>query len=683
MRRTPRAGKALLVSALAACAAALPASPAAAGTYDAWSCRTPQGAAAAVGNATAGWRSNKTGHNFLVSENRCADAGFFGGRFTNTQPVGAWIDWQFHAPANTTIKYFLIHWAGVAGGTNGSSPAVGDVSLIRSDQSDPNYAERHYGGGAFRSYDTPLGDVNKMEQGNLDVSWVRVGGHCSPSAGQSGSCTGSTMEFRVFRSKFTLQDSSAPTVGSISGDALSDGTFSGTETISVNASDTGSGVYRLIVSVDGRDRIAKVINSDGGRCADVDPSNANPHEFVHAQPCPLSNSGDVDIDTTSLPEGQHSMRLLIEDAAGNRTTAWGPTTKQIDNVPPPAPSDPDGSGPQVGRPTVVGVAKEGNTLVADPGSWSGEDISFAYAWERCDAAGANCAPIAGATDKTRTLDGADVGKRLRVVVTATNAEGSTPAASDVTNAVVAAGCTNGCATPSTGPNSGSGSGGADGAGGSSRLADGAVNGLGASVLAKVSAAYNGQRVIRTRWGRRVLVTGKLLNEHGSPVTGAVIDILQRPRSGGELRVIGTVTSGSDGTFGYLLPVGSSRLVRFAYRYRGGLAEYTHVSDVEVHVKARVALRATRRVKGRRPLRFRGKVPAALPGSVVLLQAKVGSRWQIFEKARIRGSRRFSAKYVFRRTTRPTTFSFRVTYPGRDTANLDTARSRVVRVRYTP
>jgi len=678
-----RTSRALLAAGLATAAVAVSAAPADAGTYNAWSCRTPQGGAAAIGDANSGWRPWTTGHIGAIAENRCPSNGYLLARLGDfTYPWAAGAAWTFTAPAQTQITAYELYWSGYSGGVFGSTSWAGDVKIWRSDQGDPTYVLRYYGAGSFGS-GNPLDPANRVAQSGLGVSAINLYAGCSPSPApgeqycpRSGS--GETAMLRMYRSKVTLSDSSAPTLGSISGDALTEGTLSGEEAIAVNAQDTGSGVYRLIVNVDGADVISKVINPDGGRCVDVDPSNADPYEFVQPQPCPLSNSGEVMIDTTAIADGQHSIRLKIEDASGNKTTVWGPATKTVDNVPPPRVSDPDGAGPETGRPTIAGVAKEGNTLVADRGSWSGDDVTFAYSWERCDAAGANCAPVDAATDKAYTLGSGDVGKRIRVVVTATNAGGATKAASEPTAAVIAAGCTTGCATPSTptAPGGSAGTGGDAGAGGP-------ANGVGASALARVSASYNGERVVRTRWGKRVVVTGRLLNEHGSPITGAVLDVLERPRGGGSLAIVGTVVTASDGTFAYLLPVGRSRVVRFAYRHRSQLADYTHTSDVDLLVKAKVKFRATRRVSGRRPLRFSGQVPAARRGSFVLLQARVGSRWQIFEKARVRSNGRFSAKYVFRRTRVPTTFRFRASYPGRDGSELEPARSRTTKVRYTP
>jgi hypothetical protein len=89
-------------------------------------------------------------------------------------------------------------------------------------------------------------------------------------------------------------------------------------------------------------------------------------------------------------------------------------------------------------PALSGTTEDGGALTATNGSWTGSPtITFARQWQRCDSAGANCSNIGGATGTTYSETAADVGKRLRVVVTATNAGASVPATSAV-SAVVAA-----------------------------------------------------------------------------------------------------------------------------------------------------------------------------------------------------------------------------------------------------
>jgi hypothetical protein len=86
-------------------------------------------------------------------------------------------------------------------------------------------------------------------------------------------------------------------------------------------------------------------------------------------------------------------------------------------------------------PTVTGTAQQGQTLTATPGTWSAADATLAYQWQRCDAAGANCVAVPGATTSTYAVTAADAGTTLRVVVTATNRFG-TATATSVQTAVV-------------------------------------------------------------------------------------------------------------------------------------------------------------------------------------------------------------------------------------------------------
>lgn len=89
-------------------------------------------------------------------------------------------------------------------------------------------------------------------------------------------------------------------------------------------------------------------------------------------------------------------------------------------------------------PTISGTTRQGETLTADPGMWSGtQPITFGFQWRRCDSNGTSCANIVGATSKTYLLTSADVGNTLRVRVLATNTAGSGAAVSAATNVVSA------------------------------------------------------------------------------------------------------------------------------------------------------------------------------------------------------------------------------------------------------
>lgn len=86
-------------------------------------------------------------------------------------------------------------------------------------------------------------------------------------------------------------------------------------------------------------------------------------------------------------------------------------------------------------PSISGSAQDGSLLRASHGSWTGSPTSYAYQWLRCDAQGGGCAAISGANSSTYTVQTTDVGSRLRVQVTATNAGGSGNATSRPTEVV--------------------------------------------------------------------------------------------------------------------------------------------------------------------------------------------------------------------------------------------------------
>jgi hypothetical protein len=89
-------------------------------------------------------------------------------------------------------------------------------------------------------------------------------------------------------------------------------------------------------------------------------------------------------------------------------------------------------------PTIAGTAREGETLTASSGSWSGTNpITFAYRWQRCNSGGGSCSNISGATSQTYKLANGDVGHTIRVSVTATNGDGSGNAVSNATGVVAA------------------------------------------------------------------------------------------------------------------------------------------------------------------------------------------------------------------------------------------------------
>lgn len=89
------------------------------------------------------------------------------------------------------------------------------------------------------------------------------------------------------------------------------------------------------------------------------------------------------------------------------------------------------------EPRISGSASVGATLSATRGSWTGEPTSFAFQWVRCPRDGgrpdgSDCAAIGGARTSKYVVSAADVDRRLRVRVTAANADGQETVASNAT-----------------------------------------------------------------------------------------------------------------------------------------------------------------------------------------------------------------------------------------------------------
>ncbi|MBN1607696.1 MAG: hypothetical protein JW940_13750 [Polyangiaceae bacterium] len=88
------------------------------------------------------------------------------------------------------------------------------------------------------------------------------------------------------------------------------------------------------------------------------------------------------------------------------------------------------------QPAIYGNAVVGEELSADLGWWQGADpIDLAAQWLSCDAS--DCSEIVGATESTYQVSSGDIGRSLRIRVTASNPVGSTDATSEPTEMVPA------------------------------------------------------------------------------------------------------------------------------------------------------------------------------------------------------------------------------------------------------
>jgi hypothetical protein len=91
----------------------------------------------------------------------------------------------------------------------------------------------------------------------------------------------------------------------------------------------------------------------------------------------------------------------------------------------------------IGRPAVSGLATAGRVVSGDAGVWENpSSLTFSRQWRRCNAAVTACDAIPGATSATYTATAGDVGRRLEVLVTATDSAGRTTVSHSAAGALV-------------------------------------------------------------------------------------------------------------------------------------------------------------------------------------------------------------------------------------------------------
>jgi hypothetical protein len=132
----------------------------------------------------------------------------------------------------------------------------------------------------------------------------------------------------------------------------------------------------------------------------------------------------------------HRLRARVTATNSAGSTVWASNATAVVQA-----SAASGPPKNTKEPSISGTTKQGQTLTANGGSWSGTGpVTLTYQWVRCGADGgkpdaSNCATIGGATSTKYVLGSADVGARLRVKVTGRNSQGTATAASNPTGAV--------------------------------------------------------------------------------------------------------------------------------------------------------------------------------------------------------------------------------------------------------
>ena len=191
-------------------------------------------------------------------------------------------------------------------------------------------------------------------------------------------------------------------------------------------------------SISGTARVGRVLQGDQG---DWQNANSFAYRWMRCDPAggapdasdcaPISDATGTNYRIRAAETGfRIRFRVTASNADGSTVAASNPTARV-------QPRGTSGAPVNTSRPTISGTPAPGNRLQATRGSWSGDQpMTFGFRWIRCNAQGNDCGDISGATQNTYVVQDADLGRTLRIRVTARNDAGTRTATSAQT-AVVA------------------------------------------------------------------------------------------------------------------------------------------------------------------------------------------------------------------------------------------------------
>ena len=163
-----------------------------------------------------------------------------------------------------------------------------------------------------------------------------------------------------------------------------------------------------------------------------DPASTGPAKLVFDYDS-FSGSTTSGITLTQPANGWTSALTEIEYLCFYDAASWPPASRAPNTLPPGCSAAPVPVNTAV--PTISGTPRRGSAVTASPGTWESQAGAFAYRWARC--ASNVCTNIPGGTAQTYTPTDDDVGKKLRVTVTAAASGGEQDAATSAQTADVA------------------------------------------------------------------------------------------------------------------------------------------------------------------------------------------------------------------------------------------------------
>lgn len=566
---------------------------------------------------------------------------------TTPIPGGDKSTWTYYAPASTKVTGLEYYWKGFMRPYDGLMQGVIRLKGSRGD------IEYHGGEGT-------VGQPRFLSQTLLNEDWIQVAAECEAP---SRTCTANAIDawVGIYSPRVILWDDQNPIAGTTTGVAVADSTWKGTKALNYSATDLGGGVARFRLYVDG-DRVTDRPLDDGsGSCAvqstQTVQGGQSAWQFGWTKPCQSSVSLTEAIDTTALPDGQHVVTAKVVDAAQNETTLYS-ASKLIANRPPVVQAVPEFTAETKAN---ADAARPGMDLAAkDDGAWVGPNLTYSRGWVQCDAVGADCAQIPGATGRSYSPTEADVGHRLRYAVTATNPAASVTAYSAPTSVVAALGGTDPAAAVPTIP------------------VTNILNTLEHTFIGHVVGAPAGtgcpqdkatlvfQHIKGTKmklgFGKSGTAQVALTcSNNGKAIADADLDIATKT---GTLPVVAAdIRTDGAGHATIRLGKGASRVVTVAYRMYADDALARATATLRVGVTGRLSIKANKkRLLNGQAVTLKGALGGGLVptrGVSLAVQWKDGKRWRPFAQIKTSRNGTFTYAYRFTRTSRKVVYRLRV------------------------
>jgi hypothetical protein len=188
---------------------------------------------------------------------------------------------------------------------------------------------------------------------------------------------------------------------------------------------------------------------------------------------------------------------------------------------------------------------------------------------------------------------------------------------------------------------------------------------------------------QSRYGRTILLRGRLTSLGGNPLVARNIDVLaQTHLSAAPWRPIATLRTTRTGRFTFRALRGPSRTLRFRFNGSDTIRGRTAVVRLGVRAASSIFVDRRRVVNGESVM-FRGRLrgrPLPSSGKLIEIQARARGRWLTFGTTRAKASGgRWALPYRFSGTRGNVRYRFRVRIPKESSYPYETGTSRSVSV----